>query len=166
MACLKFITQNEYQALSAATALSLIEVIAPANQRVKILGWGIGFNATNTTILATPADTLTKAPAEVELLIGSSSSGTFTHTLSTTMSAEGSITIIGDIDGTVQSSCKTTSTVEPTFGGCVDVTTVNPTGSHTAYFDEPVILNGGEYICVVATSPSGVSARAKLICEE
>ena len=166
MACLKFVTQIEYQALSAATGLSLLQVIAPAEQRVKILGWGIGFDATNITILTTPADTTTAAPAEVELLIGSSAAGTFTNTLGAAMDANGSVTVIGDIDGTVQSTCKTTVTVEPTFSGCVDVTTVNPIGSYTIHLDEPIILNGGDFVCVVAKSPSAVNARAKLICEE
>lgn len=166
MACLKFVAQIEYQTLSAATALSLVQVIAPVNQRVKILGWGIGFNATNTTILATAADTQTKAPVEVELLIGKSAAGTFTDTLGSAMDAHGSVTVIGDIEGTVQSLCRTTATAEPTFSGCADVTTVNPVGSHTVYLDEPIILNGEDFVCIVATSPSGVSARAKLICEE
>ena len=165
MACLKFITQNEYQALSAATALSLLQVIAPANQRVKVFGWGIGFNDTNIVTVASAADNSTVAPVEVELLIGSAAAGTFTNTLGA-IDANGSVTVIGDIDRVVQSVCKTTATAEPTFTGCIDVTTVNPVSSHTMYFDEPIILNGGDFLCVVATAPATVSARAKLICEE
>jgi len=164
MADLKFIAQTTEQALVAATAKSLIQLVAPTNQRVKILGWGIYFDGVNTSILATPADTYTKAAVVVELLNGATA-GTFSNILGA-KDTNGSVTTLNGITDTVQSVASHGVTIEPTPTGVFDSVEVNPTSGFETYFNDPIILNGDDFVAIRATAPDAVNATVKLICEE
>ncbi len=166
MAAIKFIAQTAEVSLTAATTLTVLNVVAPTNQRVKVLGWGVSFDGINTTILETPVDTYTKPSIEVELITGTSA-GTYSHTLGA-LDLNGSLTQIDGGSGTIQSAANSVASSEPTATGVVDSVEVNP----VAYFEksfpkgnEPVI-NGGSFVAIRCTAPDAVNCRVKLICEE
>ena len=166
MANLKFVAQTKEQALTADTELTMLTIRAPENQRVKILGWGVYFDATNTTILETPVDTTTKEAVEVELASGTDS-GIQTDTLGSP-NLKGSCTSMSGT-GTINSVAKTTTTTEPVKLNILDIAEVDPTeGGYNVMYDEiniPVIA-GDDYICITCKSPNAVNCRVKLICEE
>jgi hypothetical protein len=166
MAGIRFIAQTTEQALSASTAKSLISVVAPANRRVKILGWGVYFDGIDTTILETAADTTTKPSVEVVLTTGTSA-GTFTDTLGA-KDTHGSLTEMSGLGATIQSTAKTTVSIEPTATGVFDMAEVDQTNGETFYFKEgqEPIINGGSFAAIECTSPQNLNARAKIICEE
>jgi hypothetical protein len=166
MAGVRFIAQTTEQALSAGTAKTLISVVAPTNRRVKILGWGVYFDGVYTTILATAADTTTMPSVEVVLTTGTAA-GTFTDTLGV-KDSHGSLTEMSGLGVTVQSVAKTTVTAEPTSTGVLDMAEVDQTNGETFYFKEgqEPIIKGGNFAAIECTSPQGVNARVKIICEE
>jgi len=167
MANLKFIAQTTEQALVAATKKTLLAVIAPTNQRVKVLGWGVYFDGVNTSILATPVDTYTKAGVEVRLSTGTTV-GTLDNLLGT-LDAYGSSVKMSGVNGTVQSQARTTVSTEPTETGDLDIAIINPSSDgYTVMFDtgmQPVI-NGGDFVSINCTAPDVVNVRVKLFCEE
>lgn len=167
MANLKFIAQTTEQALTAATKKTVLQVTAPSNQRVKVLGWGVYFDGINTTILATAADTTTKPAVEAVLATGTTG-GTFSNTLST-LDGTGSCVISNGSNGTIQSIAEAIVTGEPTETGVLDVAEVNPAnGGYMVMFEKDVIpvVNGGDFVSINCTAPDGVNVRAKLFCEE
>lgn len=156
MAGLIFVAQTTEEALAAATALSVLQVIAPANQRVKILGWGVAFDG----------ETQAAAPVEVRL-VGGTTAGTFTNILGAP-DANGSKTAIDGSTELIQSVAKEPATAEPTVARVFDATEVHPQGSYGFRFpegQEPVVV-GGDFVAIECTAPAIVNVRAKLICEE
>lgn len=156
MANLKFVAQTAEQALVAATPLSVIQVIAPADQRVKILGWGVFFDGVSTIA----------EPVQVRLG-GGTAAGTFTNALGA-IDANGSKTCIDGSVETIQSVAKEPATAEPTYTIVYDVAEVHPQSGYEIKYpigQEPVIL-GGAFAAIECTAPAIVNVRAKLICEE
>ncbi len=164
MAGLVFVSQTTKQSLLAATGKTLLQVIAPTNQLVKILGWGIYFDGTDTLILETAADTISKKAVEVEITIGTND-GSFSNILGA-VDSNGSKTAILNNVTAIQSIAQTGCSSEPTISGVIDVATVDQKEGKTVFFDQPLIINGGQYVAIKATAQNAVNARAKLICEE
>ena len=166
MANLKFVAQTTEQGLSAGVGKTMLVVTAPANQRVKVLGWGVYFDGVNTTILATAADTTTKPAVQCQLSSGSSA-GAQTDTLGAPDS-HGSKTPL-DTSLSIQSVAKTTTTAEPTALAVYDIAEVNPaSGGYEVMFTEenmPVVA-GGDYVAIFCNAPDAVNCRVKLFCEE
>jgi hypothetical protein len=156
MAGLIFTAQTAEQALAAATALSVLQVIAPAAQKVKILGWAVYFDGTSTTA----------EPVQVRLGSGTTA-GTFTNTLGA-IDANGSKTVVNGCPETIQSVAKEPATVEPTYVRVYDVAEVHPQSGYEVKFpigQEPIIP-AGDFVAIECTAPAIVNVRAKLICEE
>ena len=154
MAGLKFVVSSAFQQLTADIARSILQVVAPVNQRVKVFGWSISFTGP------------TGVPVKASVLTGRGSVGVFDTALSGYDALTGSMTVTGEIDGTIQTLGNVGVSVEPTYAGCVDVISIDPITYYNVLFDEPVILNGGDFLSVVVKAPAQTDVRAKLICEE
>lgn len=150
MADLRFIAQTAEVALTTATPKTILQVVAPANQRVKVLGWAVYFDGTSTTL----------EPAEFRLL---------TQTTAGTMSAL-TPTAMGVYSETILSTAQHTATVEPAAGAVIDVGRCHPQAGYEVKYpigQEPMVAGGGRIgIEVTATFTGSLAARAKLICEE
>lgn len=143
-----FIAQTAEVALTAATAKTVVQVSAPSNQRVKLLGWGLFFDGTSSSA----------EPVQVRLL-----RQTTAGTMSSLTPAK-----LNTHSETLQSSASHTATAEPTAGDVLDVAEVHPQGGFEKIYPEgkePRIAGGGR-IGIECTAPAGVNVRAKLICEE
>lgn len=167
MAALNFVSVTADVPLSASTALTVLQVVAPTNQRVKVLGWGVTFDATEVTILATPVDTSSLEAVKCELLVGSTSAGTMTHVLGD-LGTYGSKHVSNGCSATIQSVASSVASAEPIYTGILDAQNVPQTESYTIMFEEgsEPIINGDFYIGIRCTSQDVVNCRAKLICEE
>lgn len=138
-------------ALSANATKTVVQVAAPTNQRVKVLGWGIFFDGTS----------VTAEPVTVELL-RQTTAGTMTSLTLTKHDP--------DMAETIQATAAHTATAEPTAGDIVDVIQVHPQGGYDVKYplgDEKIIDGGGRMGLRVIT-PTGVNPnlRVKLFCEE
>ena len=165
MADLRFIAETTSLA-TGTTAKCLIQLEAPTNQRVKILGWGVSFEGTETTILATPADTVTTSPIDVRLIKGTAA-GTYANTLGA-VGTYGSVTVLNGVSQTVQTSVKSNATGNTVATGVVDSANIGHTDLFEKFFPEgqEPILNGGEFLAIECHASVDVSCRTKIICEE
>lgn len=158
MAGLQFCAQTTEEALAAGVAESNLLVVAPANQRVKVLGWGVYFDGTSTTAEA------------VDILVGGgTTAGTWTNTLDGTVGdADGCITKINGAAETIQSVAKELCTVEPTYTVAYDMVKVHPQAGYEMKYpigQEPIV-KGGDFVAIRCNAPAIVNVRCKLICEE
>lgn len=137
-------------ALTAATAKTVLQILAPANHRVKILGWSVFFDGTS----------VSAEPVQVELL---------RQTTAGTMSASSAEEKLDDsLAETLQVSATHTATAEPTAGGLLQAIEVHPqTGYEKLYplFQEPIV-GGGDRVGIRCTAPAGVNVRASITWEE
>ena len=137
-------------ALSAATAKTVVQLVAAANHRVKVLGWGVFFDGA----------TSTATPVLVELL-RQTSAGTMT-----------ALTLVKTNDPgaeTLQTSAQHTATVEPTAGNVVSRLDVPAYGGMYQVQLPPgqeIIMAGGERLGIRCTAPATVNAVAELFFEE
>lgn len=148
MAGLICIAQTAEVALTAATAKTVIQLVAPTNQRLKLKRWGVFFDG------ITSGD----APVQVRLL---------RQTTAGTMS---SLTPVKQVAGseTVQATAQHTATAEPTAGDVLDAAEVHPQSGYEVIipFDMPIEIPGGGRIGVECTAPNAVNVRAKLVFDE
>lgn len=149
MARLLFIADTEGEiALSAATAKTVLQVVAPANHRVVLKRWGVFCDGVSPTA----------EPVQVRLL---------RQTTAGTMSAATPRKMDGYAE-TIQSTAQKTASAEPTAGDVLAVLEVHPQQGYAEAFpygDEPIIAGGGR-VGIECTAPAGVNVRAQLICEE
>jgi hypothetical protein len=104
MAALQGSFRSGSTSLTGGTAQTVIQIVAPTNQRLKVLSWRIAFNGTNSAN--------TPATVQIERQTG----GTFTNTAVAPVK-------VNDPTGTgetLQASAKTAVTVEPTVGDILD----------------------------------------------
>jgi hypothetical protein len=136
-------------ALTAATAKTVIQLVAAANHRIKILSWGVYFDGTSTTA----------EPVQVRLL---------RQTTAGTMSALTPTKRDDSIADTLLTTAQHTATAEPTAGDIIEVKEVHPQmGYEKIYpFGGEVIVGGGDRIGVECTAPAGVNVRAEIVFEE
>lgn len=142
------IAQTSEVALAAATAKTIIQLVAPANHRVKITNWGVYFDGVSETA----------APVEVVLM---------RQTTAGTMS---SLTPVQKrpVAETVQSTAQHTATAEPTSSDIIDMIEVHPqTGYEKIYTPgQEVVIAGGGRVAIVCTAPAIVNVRGKIEFEE
>lgn len=148
MADLFGVAQTVEVALAAATAKTIIQLVAPANHRVKVLGWGVSFDGTSATA----------EPVQVRLL---------RQTTAGTMSALTPV-LTRTAAETIQSTAQHTATAEPTAGDVLDAIEVHPQGAY-----EKQCIPGQEFVIgtsgrigIECTAPAIVNVRAKLFFEE
>lgn len=136
-------------ALSAATAKTLVQVVAATNHRVKLLGWGIFFDGTSTTA----------EPVQVRVL---------RQTTAGTMSALTPTKRDDSIADTLLTTAQHTATVEPTAGDVLEVIECHPQQGYQVWYPlgAEVIIGGGDRLGVEATAPATVNARAVCYFEE
>ncbi len=149
MAGLLFIADTEGEiALSAATAKTVLHILAPANQRLKVLGIGVFFDGVN----------VIGQPVEIRLL-----RQTDAGTMSSATPRK-----IDTYSETIQSTATKTATAEPSAGDVLDVFEVHPQNGYEKIYPlglEPRVAGGGR-IGLECKAPEAVNVRAKLIVEE
>lgn len=137
-------------AISTGTALkTLMQLVAAANQRVKLLEIGISFHGISNT----------DNPIQVDLMYQSTAG---------TMTGLTCLAIDPDLTETIQTTAQHTATVEPTAGNVIATWAVHPqTGIvyQVPRGDEPIIKGGGR-IAVVVTAAVSVNADVYMKFEE
>src|SRR5262245_59964251 len=124
MATIQVIAQTAEVALASGVAKTLLQVVAPTHQRLKIGEWGVFFDGTSNSA----------EPVQVRLL---------KRTTAGTMSA----LTLGrrDTGGeTIQSTAEHTATAEPTAGDVIDMVEVHPQGGYEKIFPlgKEIIVGG------------------------
>lgn len=153
MAALQFQLTTAEQALTAATAKTILQVVAAANHRVKVLGWGVFFDGTSTTA----------EPVQVRLLRQTTAIGgtptAVTPTKRDDSIADSVLTTAAQYGG---------SPTEPTAGDVLEVVEVHPQQGYQVLYPlgmEPII-GGGDRLGIECTAPAGVNVRPSMILEE
>ena len=149
MAGLLFHIPSGEIALSAATAQTLLEVLAAANHRAKVLGinfFGKGVSTTGTPIKIDIARITT----------------TGTGTAGTTIKNN------ADDGETIQTTFEFDHSVEPTYGAILQTWEVHPQTGMILHFPlgQEVIINGGDLLGVRATAAEAVTCTCNLLMEE
>lgn len=140
-------------ALVAATEKTLIQVIAAANHRVKVLGWGIFFDGVSTT-----AEPVQVRVAKQTTVIGG------TPTTNNPVKIDSSVDEVVQTTATIYGGAPT----EPTTTDVYDVVEVHPQTGYEVKFPlgQELLVAGGGRLGVLATAPAAVNARVKLFLEE
>ena len=134
-------------ALAAATAKTIVQLIAPTNYSLKIKEWGVYFDGISTTA----------EPVQVRLL---------KQTTAGTMSSLTPALRKGS--AAVQSTAQHTATVEPTAAAVMAVREVHPQSGYQekfAFGDEIELLSA-ERIGIECTAPAIVNVRGEIVFEE
>lgn len=150
MAALNFAVNSGEIACVAATAKTILQIVAPTNQRVRILEWGVYFDGTSGSA----------EPVQVTLSRQSSAG-----------SGSSSVTPTKD-DDSIGDSIQTTAikgcTSEPTTGDTLRHKNVHPQGGYewNATPGQDLICGAGDRIGIVVTAPANVNAIGFMRCEE
>lgn len=142
------IAQTTEIALTAATAKTVIQVVAAANHKVKLLRWGVFFDGTSATA----------EPVQVRLL-RQSTAGTMSSLTPTKQTTDSE---------TVQTTAQHTATAEPTAGDVLDICEVHPQSGYEVVLtpDNYIWVAGSGRVGIECTAPAGVNVRAKIVFEE
>ena len=136
-------------ALAAATAKTVIQIVAPSNHRVKILRWGVFFDGVSGT----------GEPVQIAL-----------HRQSTegTSSALTPYKLDDSLAESLQTAGRHTATAEPTTGDLIDAIEVHPQSGYEMVFPlgQEIIVGGGDRVGIICTAPAIVNVRAKIVFEE
>lgn len=135
--------------LSAATPKTVLQVKAPANQRVMIKGWGVYFDGTSVS-----------AEAVTIKLVRQSTAGT--------MSAVTPAKCDDSLPETVQSTASVNASVEPTTGEILQYRNIHPQSGyeHTYGIGDEDIIKGGGYVGILCDAPANVNVIPWMKCEE
>lgn len=134
--------------LVAATAKTVLYLAAPSNHRVKVTGFGVFFDGTNT------------AAAPVVVKVVRCSAGTFTALTAVPSGHIGSETL------QVSGGCN--ASAEPTITTTLDIILVHPQQGYEVKYPmgQELIVPGGERIGIVCTADAAVNVTAKFTFEE
>lgn len=149
MAAFQGMAQVAEEALAAATAETVIQLIAATNHRVKVLGWGIYFDGTS----------VTAEPVQVTIARQS------------TAGTSSSLTPVKRDDSLAETLLTTALqdfTVEPTTGDVLEAREVHPQAGFEIWYPlgQEIIIGGGDRIGLIATAPAIVNCRAWILFEE
>lgn len=148
MADIHCIAQTSEVALAAATAKTVIQIVAPANQKLKVKSWMVSFDGISATA----------APVQVVLM---------RQTDAGTMSA---LTPVKKqtTSETIQSTAQHTATAEPASSDILASVEVHPqTGYEKIYVPgDEIIVGGAGRLGIVCTAPAVVNVRANIEYEE
>lgn len=147
MAGINVIAQTAEVAVVTAP-VTVMQIVAPANQRLRINSWGISFDGTAAT----------DAPAQVVLMRQTNAGGMLALTpVNKGVGAE-----------TVQSTALHTATSEPAAGAVVDSFEVHPQGGYEKIYTPgaEVLVAGGGRLGIQVTAGAAVNVRAKIEFEE
>lgn len=148
MAGLYGVAQTAEVALAAAGIKTVLQIVAPANHRVKIRGWGVFFDGVS----------VTGEPVQVQLRL-QTTAGTMTALtpVKTKPAAE-----------TLLVTALSNATAEPTASDVLDIAEVHPQSSYEVQYGigGEIELQGGGRIGIECTAPAAVNVRAKIHFEE
>lgn len=136
-------------ALAAATAKTVIQVVAASNHAVKVLGWSVSFDGISST-----------AEPVVVVLMRQTTAGT--------MSALTPVKVDPGRNETMQTTAQHTATAEPTSGDVLARRNIHPQAGYEVIYppDQQPIVGGGERIGIVCTAPAVVNVIAEIRFEE
>jgi hypothetical protein len=147
-------------ALVAATAQTVLQIIAPTNQRIRITEYEFSFDGTNSA----------NTPCQVRVM--RQTGGTFSTTLTTGAAGAAGIAKLNDLYSvaeTIQTSAKTASSAEPTYGEVVRWFTIPVFGGTVVIPCPPGqedYVPGGSKLGIVLTAPQAVNAYTTVRAEE
>lgn len=130
--------------LSAATAKTVLQLIAAANHRVKVSRVSVSFEGTS------PTD----APAQVDI---------YTQSNGGTMTANNPVKDNAADDETLQTTATRNASAEPTAGDLLDSRLCHPQSRVDL---GPFVIPGGGRIGVKVTAPNAVDCIASAVFEE
>jgi len=135
-------------ALTAATAKTVLQLIAASNHPVKVKSWGVFFDGVS----------VTGEPVQVRLL-----RQTDAGTMSALTPVERSITGV-----TLQTTAQHTATAEPTAGNVLAAREVHPQGGYQEIFPagDEILLGSAGRLGIECTAPANVNVRAEIVFEE
>lgn len=135
-------------ALAAATAKTVLQLIAATNHGIKLLEWGVFFDGT----------TVTNDPVLVELL-RQTDAGTMTSLTPQERTATGD---------TIDSSAQHTATVEPSGTTCIARRQVHPQSGYQEKFamGREIMIGAGARLGCRCTAPDAVNVIAEFVFEE
>lgn len=127
---------------------TVLQLAAPANQRVKLLRWGISFDGVSPV-----------AEPIIVRLLRQTTAGTMTSLTPVAL---------GVVTETLQATAQHTATVEPTAGAVLDRVEVHPQTGFEVIFPlgQEVLIPGGGRLGIEVLSAASVNAVAKLMYEE
>ncbi len=142
------IVSSTEQALAAATAETVIQLVAPANHLLKLKGWSISFDGV----------VVTAEPIIVEL---------YRQTSAGTSSALTPLKVNDSLAETLQATARDKFTAEPTLGDLMDVFEVHPQqGWKEVDADYLYMIAGGARLGIRATAPAAVNCKSWMKYEE
>lgn len=149
MAAFQGMAQVAEEGLAAATAETVIQLIAPSNHRIKLLAWGIYFDGTS----------VTAEPVQVTIARQS------------TAGTASSLTPVKRDDSlaeTLQTTAQQDFTVEPTTGDVLEAREVHPQAGFEVWYPlgQEIVIGGGDRVGLIATAPATVNCRAWMLFEE
>lgn len=149
MAAFLGIAQTTEVALSAATAKTVIQIVAPANHRLRVKRVGVFFDGTS----------VTAEPIQVRVL---------RQTTAGTMSALTPVPLDKSLAETLLTTAQHTATAEPTAGDVVDVFECHPQQGYEIIYPlgDEIIVQGAGKLGIECTAPATVNVRAKIVFEE
>lgn len=138
-------------ALTATVPKTLLQLVAPANHRVRLLGWGVFFDGTSPTA----------EPVQVRLL-RQTGAGTSVDAAGAVVKRDGSL------PETLQTTARITFSAEPTAGDVLWAGEIHPQSGYEVMFPwgNEILIGGSGRVGVEVTAPANVSARAFATFEE
>lgn len=135
--------------LVAATQKTVLQLVAAANHRVKLLQWGIFFDG-----VAVSAE-----PVQVVIQRQSTAGTSTTNTPKK---------IDDSLAETLQTTANDNATAEPTSGDVLWAGEVHPQAGYSEILPlgQEFIIGGGDRLGIRCTAPAGVNARAIMKFEE
>lgn len=135
-------------ALAAATAKTVLQIVAPTNQRLRVRRYSVAFDGVSPTA----------EPAQVRVL---------RQTTAGTMSSLTPVKLSAGSE-TVQATAQHTATAEPTAGDVLDAFECHPQSGFDVVLpaDMPLEVPGGTRLGIEVTAPATVNVRAKFWFEE
>lgn len=135
-------------ALAAATAKTVLQLVAAANHPVAVKGFGVSFDGTSATA----------EPVQVDIL---------RQTTAGTMSAATPVEET-NTGTTLQTTAQKTATAEPTAGNVLRRYEVHPQAGILEKFtiEDELILAGGGRLGIRCTAPANVNVTAHISFEE
>lgn len=142
------VANTDEVALAAATAKTVLQVVAASNHPIKIKEWGVFFDGVS----------VTGEPVQVELL-RQTTAGTMTSLTPVERSNHGV---------TLQTSAQHTATAEPTAGNILAKREVHPQGGYQEKFSigDEIIIGSAGRLGIRCTAPAAVNVRAEIVFEE
>jgi len=136
-------------ALSAAAAKTVLQVTAPANQRVKVKAWGVYFDGTS----------VSAEPVNIKLV---------RQTTAGTMSSVTPTKTDDSLPETVQSVASVDASVEPTTTDVLHFINCHPQSGYQNDFGviDEMFIKGGGRLAIICTAPAAVNVIPWMKCEE